>query len=395
MPEPRLIHAANNRLPTEKAHGLQIVQMCEALADTGYAVTLVTPRRINTPEMRAVGSLWDHYGVAQNFEFRRLWCLDLLPLFPRFRFAFFTQSITYLVRLLIWLLRQQVDVLYTRDLLVGAALALAHPRTTLVYEVHQVHSSWLGQRVQGFLARRARVVAVTGHLAGHMRALGAPRVLVAHDGFRAARFADVPSRAQARAELGIPLEAFVVGYVGQLHTMEMPKGLDTLVEAIARAVNTGAEIDLLLVGGPEDSAAALRDQWAAQGLPPLRLHTTGQVAPDVVPRTMAAMDVGVMPLPWTEHFAYHASALKLFEYMAAGCAVVASDLPSTAEVLRSGETGWLVPPGDAPALAEALQRLYADRDLCRRLSENARNDVQQYTWSARAARIRAFIEGKS
>jgi glycosyltransferase involved in cell wall biosynthesis len=187
----------------------------------------------------------------------------------------------------------------------------------------------------------------------------------------------------------------VVGYVGRLHTMEMPKGLDTLVEAIARAVNTGAEIDLLLVGGPEDSAAALRDQWAAQGLPPLRLHTTGQVAPDVVPRTMAAMDVGVMPLPWTEHFAYHASALKLFEYMAAGCAVVASDLPSTAEVLRSGETGWLVPPGDAPALAEALQRLYADRDLCRRLSENARNDVQQYTWSARAARIRAFIEGKS
>jgi glycosyltransferase involved in cell wall biosynthesis len=395
MPEPRLIYAANNRLPTEKAHGLQIVQMCEALADTGYDVTLVTPRRINTPEMRAVRSLWDHYGVAQNFEFRRLWCLDLLPLFPRFRFAFFTQSITYLVRLLIWLLRQQVDVLYTRDLLVGAALALDHPRTTLVYEVHQVHSSWLGQRVQGFLARRAHVVAVTGHLAAHMRTLGAPRILVAHDGFRAARFADVPSRAQARAELGIPLEAFVVGYVGRLHTMEMPKGLDTLVEAIAHAVKTGMEIDLLLVGGPDDSAAALRDQWVAQGLPPERLHTTGQVAPDVVPRTMAAMDVGVMPLPWTEHFAYHASALKLFEYMAAGCAVVASDLPSTAEVLHSGESGWLVPPGDALALAEALQRLYADRDLCRRLSEKAQNDVQQYTWSARAARIRAFIEGKS
>jgi glycosyltransferase involved in cell wall biosynthesis len=392
MPDPRLIYVANNRLPTEKAHGLQIVQMCEALAETGYAVTLVAPRRFNTPEMRAVRSLWDHYGVVQNFEFRRLWCLDLFPLFPRYHIAFLTQTLTYLAGLLVWLLFRRVDVLYTRDLFAGVVLALAHPHTRLVYEVHQVHSSWLGQRAQGFLARRAQVVAITGHLADRMRALGASRVLVAHDGIRAARFANVPSRAEARSALDIPPAAFVVGYLGRLHTMEMPKGLDTFVNAIACAVETGAEIDLLLVGGPEASAAALRAQWIARGLPPARLHTAGQVAPDAVPRYLAAMDVGVLPLPWTEHFAYHASALKLFEYMAAGCAVVASDLPSTAEVLRDGETGLLVPPGDATAFADALQRLYADRDLCRRLGEQARIDVQQYTWSARAARIRAFIE---
>jgi glycosyltransferase involved in cell wall biosynthesis len=395
MPEPRLIYVANNRLPTEKAHGLQIVQMCEALAETGHAVTLVAPRRFNTPEMRAVRSLWDHYGVAPSFAFRRLWCLDLFPLFPRYHVAFLTQTLTYLVGLLVWLLPRRVDVLYTRDLWIGAALALAHPRTTLVYEVHQVHSTRFGRRAQGFLARRARVVAVTGHLTDRMRALGASRVLVAHDGIRSARFADLPSQAQARAALGFPAAAFVVGYVGRLHTMEMPKGLDTLVDAVACAVETGAEIDLLLVGGPDASAEALRGQWAARGLPPERLHGVGQVPPDAVPRYMAAMDVGVLPLPWTEHFAYHASALKLFEYMAAGCAVLASDLPSTAEVLRAGETGLLVPPGDATALADALQRLYADRDLCRRLGERAQIDVQQYTWSARAARIQAFIEDTS
>jgi glycosyltransferase involved in cell wall biosynthesis len=393
MPELRLMYVANNRLPTEKAHGLQIVQMCEALAETGYAVTLVAPRRFNTPGMRAVRSLWDHYGVAQNFAFRRLWCLDLFPLFPRFHIAFLTQTITYLLGLLIWRLPRRADVLYTRDLWIGAVLVFTHPRTALVYEAHQVHSSWIGRRVQGFLARRAQVVAVTGHLADRMRALGASRVLIAHDGIRAARFANLPSQAQARAALGIPAAAFVVGYVGRLHTMQMPKGLDTLVDAVACAIETGAAIDLLLVGGPEASATALREQWAARGLAPERLHSAGQVAPDAVPRYLAAMDAGVLPLPWTEHFAYHASALKLFEYMAAGCAVLASNLPSTAEVLRDGETGLLVPPGDATALADALQRLYVDRDLGRRLGEQARIDVQQYTWSARAARIRAFIEG--
>ncbi len=142
-----------------------------------------------------------------------------------------------------------------------------------------------------------------------------------------------------------------------------------------------------------DTVGALREQWVALGLPPERLHTTGQVPPDAVPRALAAMDVGTLPLPWTEHFAYYASPIKLFEYMAAGCVVLASDLPGTAEVVRNGESALLVPPGDAAALAGALRRLIADRDLCERLRAQARRDVEQYAWAARAARIRAFVEG--
>src|SRR5690606_17357892 len=90
---PELIYAANNRLPTEKAHGLQIAQMCEAFAQAGYTVTLVAPRRINTPEMRAAGSLWAHYGVDPVFAFRLLLALDLFPIFPRWRIAFVAQPI--------------------------------------------------------------------------------------------------------------------------------------------------------------------------------------------------------------------------------------------------------------------------------------------------------------
>lgn len=395
MAEPRLVYLSNNRLPTEKAHGLQIVQMCEALADAGYAVTLAAPRRFNTREMRAVRSLWDHYGVQRNFAFTRLPCLDLFPLFPRYAVAFLTQTLTYLLAILAWLPFQRADRLYTRDLFIGAALALLRPRTPLVYEVHQVHHSRLGRWLQGVLARRAHVVAITGHLAEHMRALGAARVLVAHDGIRAARFADMPSRDEARAACGLPQDAFVIGYVGRLHTMGMPKGLDTLVEAVALAAKGGTSPDLLLVGGPPEGMAAVRAQWAACGLPPERLHTAGQVPADEVPRYLAAMDVGAMPLPWTEHFAYHASALKLFEYMAAGCAVLASDLPSTAEVVRDGETALLVPPGDTAALAVAIRRLRDDPALHERLGAQARQDVAAYTWGARAARIRAFVEGKN
>jgi len=390
MTPPRLIYIANNRLPTEKAHGLQIVQMCEALADAGYAVTLVAPRRRNTPEMRGVGSLWAHYGVKRNFAFRPLPCLDLLAWFPTAPAAFLAQTLTFLLALGVWLLPRRPAVLYTRDLFISAALAALPGRMIVVYEAHQVHHSRLGRRLQGFLARRARTVAVTAHLAERLRALGATRIIVEHDGFRADRFADLPSRGEARAALGLPADALIAGYVGRLQTMGMGKGLDVLVAAVARLAPE-IPLHLLLVGGPDEGVQAVRAQWAALGLPPERLHAVGQIPPDAVPRALAALDIAALPLPWTEHFAYFASALKLFEYMAAGCAVVASDLPSTAEVIHHGENGLLFAPGDADALAEALRAL-ADPALRARLSAQARADAPRYAWDARARRIRAFVE---
>ena len=392
MTEPRLFYLAPVRMPTEKAHGLQIVQMCEALAQVGYDVTLIVPRRLNTPELHNVRDIWAHYGVARNFALVRLPCLDLFRFFPAHPISQLTVLATYLLALLVWMFGRRVDVLYTRDLLTAFVLRVLRPRTPLVYEVHRLSGSRWGRKMQGFVMRRARVVTVTRYMAEQARARGAQRVIAEHDGYRAARFADMSPKAEARAALGISADAFVVGYVGRLHTMGLSKGVDTLIDGIAEATRDGAAIDLLLVGGPPEGVALARAQWQAHGLPAERLHTVGTVASADVPRYLAALDVGAMLLPWTEHFAYYASALKLFEYMAAGCAVLASDLPSTAEVVRNGETALLVPPGDVAATAAALRRLHDDPALRQRLAERARAAAPRYTWEARARRIRQFIE---
>jgi glycosyltransferase involved in cell wall biosynthesis len=387
----KMVYVANNRLPTEKAHGLQIVQMCEALAEVGYDLALVTPRRFNTPEMKALDvSLWEYYGVKKNFAFRRLLCLDAFPIFPRHHVAMLVQTFTYLLGLLVWLSFRRVDVLYTRDLFLGFALALLRPRTTLIYEVHQRHKSRLGRRLQEFIVRRAFVVAITEHLAVEMRALGADRVLVAHDGIRAARFADVPSQADARAQIGWPPEVFIVGWVGRLHLMGVDKGVGLLVDALRRI--DGAA--LAVVGGPDEMVETLRARWIAAGLHAGRLLASGQVAPDRVPLYLGAFDVCAMPHPWTEHFAYYTSPIKLFEYMASRRAIVASDLPGLAEVVTDQESALLVPPEDVDALAEAIRQLRDDAALRVRLADRAYEVVMaRYTWRARAEAIRQFVEG--
>jgi len=97
-------------------------------------------------------------------------------------------------------------------------------------------------------------------------------------------------------------------------------------------------------------------------------------------------------LPFTPHFAYHASPLKLFEYMASGQAVVVSDLPAWADVVRDGENALLFPAGDVTALAQVLARLRADPALRARLGATARAEaLTLHTWAARATRILAHI----
>ena len=393
-----LHYLANVRLPTEKAHGLQIVQNCEALA--AFApLTLHPARRVQPPALRNAPDPWTFYGVARTFDIRYTPCVDLLPLLGGREnrlstLAFYLQTATYIAALA-WRLRRVSAnaVFYSRDPLVLAAFRRIKPPRRLFWEAHSLSAAPRKRRMQAELARSlGGVIAVTRRLADDLMALGLPeeRVLVAPDGIRAARFAETPSKEAARAALGLPQDAFIVGYVGRLHTMNMSKGVDDLIRALAGLPEH--PLHLLLVGGPDDMAATLRQQWIAAGLPAERFHSLGHVPAAEVPRALAAFDAAALPLPWTEHFAYYASPIKLFEYMASGRPIVATNLPSTAEIVQDGDTALLVPPSDPPTLAAALARLHGDPALCARLGGNARRLVfERYTWEARAWAILDFI----
>ncbi len=388
----RLIYIANIRLPTEKAHGLQIMQNCEAFADAGEEVALWTAGRINTRAMRQVRDVWAHYGVRPNFSMRRLPCLDLLPLVPNqthvlARAIFYLQLWTFALSALLAARRVKTDCFYSRDPVVLLLLSLVKPRRKLVYEAHRLAHGrggrWLQRRV---MSRVGTIVAVTGPLGEDLAKRGADpaRVIVAHDGIRAERFAQMPTREEARRSLGWSPDAFIVGYVGRLHTMTMDKGVGILIDALANV--EGAS--LALVGGPDDMAENLRARWINFRLDPARFLYAGQVAPDQVPLYLSAFDVCAMPFPYTEHFARHASPMKLFEYMASRRPIVASDLPAVSEVVRDGTSALLTPPGDAKALSAAIRRLRENAGLRDFLADSAYKRVMaRYTWQERARLI--------
>ena len=99
----------------------------------------------------------------------------------------------------------------------------------------------------------------------------------------------------------------------------------------------------------------------------------------------------LLPLPDEPVARLFTSPLKLFDYMAAGVPIVASDLPALREVLQHERNVLLARPGDPDSFAEAVRRLLGEPELARRLGQQAREDVRQYGWDARAAALLDFI----
>ncbi len=262
--------------------------------------------------------------------------------------------------------RHRCPLVVTVHCSVGHTLTGRDPRTRLL--------RGLGGWVERSALRRAdAVVVLTDRTAAALAADGVPagRVHTIPSGFDPRLFAggspDVPPPIAFPAHPGPR-----IGYVGRLAPQ---KRADLLVEAFGRMREPAS---LVVVGDGPDRE---RVHGLAAGLP--RVHLTGFVEHTAVPAVLASLDVLVLPS------AYEEMGSVLTEALASGLPVVASDVGGIPEVVRHGQTGLLVPPGDVAALSAALDRLAADADLRARLSAAARARAAEYAWPRLAARVAA------
>lgn len=201
---------------------------------------------------------------------------------------------------------------------------------------------------------------------------------VAYNGFDAARFHPLPADPLLRARYA-PAGAPLLLYAGRLVTF---KGLDHLLDALALLPG----VHLVLAGeGPHQ--ASLAAQARRLGLA-ARTHFIGNRPHAELPQLYAASDLFVMPS--TDHETFCIAACE-----AMGCArpVVAARTGGLPEVVRDGETGLLVPPADAPALAEGVRTLLADPALRARMGRAGHEWTNaMFTWDRVIERILACYE---
>ena len=233
--------------------------------------------------------------------------------------------------------------------------------------------------------RRADVVACgTDVVAEQAQRLGARReaIIVTPTGVDVEVFSAPVDAAAVRARLGLD-DRFVVGWVGSFRPFH---ALEQAIDALEGV----SDATLLLVGdGPE--RPRIEAEARARGV---AVVFTGTVPHPELPELLAAMDVALVLAGRGETF--HYSPLKLAEYLAAGRAVIAPDVPQIADRIRAGEEAILVPPGDAGALASALHRLHDDPELRARLGANARAAAAaHWSWDGAVRQVLARLRNES
>lgn len=233
------------------------------------------------------------------------------------------------------------------------------------------------------------VTAVSKPLVEQAIALGAPaaRVLLSPNAADTERYRPDLDGSAVRARYGLG-DAVVIGFIG---TFGAWHGASVLAAAFAEMA-AGLNVRLLMIGDGYDLPAA-RAAIERAGLAAKAVFT-GLIPQAEGPAHLAAADVLVSPtLANPDGTDFFGSPTKLYEYMAMGRAIVASDLAQLGEVLRHEHTALLTPPGDRAALAAALTRVAEDGDLRRALGRAARAEaVTQHTWGQRAGEMRAALE---
>ncbi len=382
----KLIYIANSRIPTTKAHGFQVMKMCEAFSRAGTDVELWIPRRFNSIKDLP----FRYYDMREVFDIKKLPVLDLIPLSKILGpVANLVESASFAFFVLFRLSKINADFVYSRDQFVLWFLSFF--RNDFVHEVH----SFPGHpRFYRRIWRRARVVvAITNGLKSLIvkQGIDADKIMVAPDGVDIELFNSVgKNKEELKLELGLPKEDFLVGYVGKFKTLGMEKGISTMIESL---VFLDKDVKMVFVGGEEGEIKEYKTLAGRFNVLSRCVFIGYQPYAKAV-RYTKAMDALAIPFPNRPHYAFYASPLKLFEYMASGRPIIASDLPALREILNE-KNALFFKPENAEEFARAVRMLKASNMLGYHLSQQASADIKNYTWKCRAGKILNFIGNKT
>jgi len=368
----KIAYISTAEVPSNRANSLQVMKVSQALLKLGHSVQLYLPtgRNVSWEELA------ETYGLTESFPVTRL---PSRSLFKRMDFTLASLSRAR---------REKADLVYTR--MVWTALLARLGGFLTVLELHDQPVGRFGPMVYRWYIRLKKpklTVYITRALKQlvdqHVGAVAIPaEAIIAPDGVDLDLYHNLPEPSQARTALGLP-EEFTAVYTGGFYP---GRGLE-LLEPLAQAF---PQVRFVWIGGDAEQVNTWSVRLAEKGISNVTL--TGHISNQRVPLCQAAADI--LLLPYSHKFggsgggniAGVSSPLKLFEYLAAGRAILASDLPVLREVLNE-DLAAFYPPEDFSALCSSFAGLLADSGKRHRLGDAARNAAQAYDWRTRMRMI--------
>ena len=359
-------------MPTEKAHGIQIMKMCEAFSVVGIPVELIVPWRRNKNKEDP----FEYYRVKKIFSIKKLFSLDLIFL-GKIGFLIQSFSFTFSVLLLSLFSSSKEVVYYSREEI--SVLLLSFMGKQVIWETHRGE---MNRVIRKIFSKKIPIVAITNGLRDLYSKDAKGKILVAPDAVDIQQFQINRDKNEIRSELGFMTEKKIVVYTGHLYEW---KGAHILAEA---AKNLGENTEVVFVGGTDDDIETFRRKFSYIK----NMRILGRKPHYEMPLYLRAADVLVIPNSAKEDISrLYTSPMKLFEYMASGTPIIASDLPSLREVLNERNSCFFE-ADNAQSLADAIKNLIGNADKLKSISAQMSRDIMSYSWNNRARSIIDFIK---
>lgn len=372
----KLYYIANARMPTEKAHGIQIAKMCEAFIEAGAEVTLVVPCRTTDPQ-----SIRAYYGLRVEVPLVRLPSLDW---YGGGRLGYAVASLSFMFSYLLFLAhekrRGEQFILYTVDLDTFSSSALTFLHTPLFSEMHSAKNSTIAERVlfksiRGIIAINRIIVKELQKTFPQSRT----RYIVESNGVDLVAFPATGKR-EARARLGLPRDTPLVLYSGRFFEW---KGLEILPKAAAMT----PAVRFQIVGGDKEEFAKLVKEPL-----PANFFFAGGRPFNEIPLWCAAADALLVLGTKRDIQSYrYTSPMKLFEYFAAKRPIIASGTPALREIVSEKEV-LFYEPDSVQDLARAVEYATARSGELTSRVEATTLRAANSSWRSRAERVVRFIE---
>jgi glycosyltransferase involved in cell wall biosynthesis len=374
----KLIVIARSRIPSSRANCVQTLKMCSGFA-AHVPVELIAPYYPEDARQKAY--LHERFALARAFD------VTWVP-FPHWGERFAVRG--YALAAVWWARWRRARYVHSRE--PWSAFWLARSGVRVSFEAHYLeedrrHPVWRKLVSDPGLSPALRgIFCISKSLIADYAAAGARRELLqwAPDGVDLQRFEPVVGRDEARARLGLPPAARIVCHAGHMYP---GRGVEETLDAITSL----PDVQLVLIGGNPEDINRVRAYAAGRDLCD-RVRFEGIVPNGKVPLYLWAADALIMPYTTRTATVRAMSPLKMFEYMAAGRPIVATDFPSVREVLHDGENALLIGPDSPEEITRGLRRVLEDQTLADALAGRAHKDVEAYTWECRAGYILESLE---
>jgi glycosyltransferase involved in cell wall biosynthesis len=367
----KIVCISASQVPSSTANSIQAMKACQALAQLGHEVVLLVPGR----EKFGWEALAGHYGLITPFT------VEWLPAQPRLkRYDFSLKAVRRASAL-------KANLVYAWA--PQAALIAGLQGLPVMLELHGEPEGKLGPLVlKSFLKLQGpkRLLPITQALQERIESLYARRFspgefVVVPNGVDLERYTALPAPENARHQLELE-QTFTAGYTGHMYP---GRGMGLLFDLARRF----PQVQFLWVGGRREDVKTWQERLEKEAVKNVRL--IGFVENSRLPLYQAAAEVLLMPYERRiegssgGNSADFCSPMKMFEYMAAGRAIITSDLPVIREVLND-TSAVFCPPEDLEAWSEALERLLVDPEDGLRLGRSVLDQIENYTWIERARR---------